>query len=386
MAGDRLYDPADPGFGGRAFEVYRVLRDHHPVYFCAGRNCHLLSRYEDVRAAASDPATFSSERTSISQGLLPMIQQMDPPEHDVLRRMGRRPFSPRRVAALEGRIRAVAAGLLDPLRSGQEVDLLRVLAAELPSRIMAELIGIPEERRPTFLEWTEAMVGADPHGEVDTTPFAGIYGEFAKLLAERRARRAADTMSELLEAEEDGWRLRDEELLGFCFQLVVAGNDTTMNLIGNGAVLLARDRELRHELARRPSLIPAAVEEILRLESPVQALPRRLTRAVSLHGVEVPAGSEVMLLFGSANRDDRVFPDPDRFDLGRRGARHLAFGHGTHYCLGAHLARLEARVAFEELLARFPDFALLGEPELVPSAWARARVAVPVALGRDGGA
>ncbi len=191
-------------------------------------------------------------------------------------------------------------------------------------------------------------------------------------------------MSYLLDAEEGGRRLRDEELLGFCFQLVVAGNDTTMNLIGNASVLLARDRGLRRTLAEGPERIPAAVEEMLRLESPVQALPRRLTREVSLHGVRIPAGAEVMLLFGSANRDDRVFADPDRFDLGRRGARHLAFGHGAHYCLGAHLARLEARVAFEELLRRFPDFALLEEPEFLPSAWARARAAVRVELGRDG--
>jgi cytochrome P450 len=209
-------------------------------------------------------------------------------------------------------------------------------------------------------------------------PAMNIYQEFARLLAERRAERRDDLMSALLDAEIDGQRLREDELLGFCFVLIVAGNDTTTNLIANGAVLLADHPDQRKLLVEDPRRIPAAVEEMLRCESPAQALGRIARRPVELHGTTIPEGALVKLVWGAANRDEREFDAPDRFDVGRNPARHLGFGHGIHFCLGAHLARLEARVAFEELLARLPDYALDGRPGWLTSIWARAHDAVRV--------
>ena len=185
-------------------------------------------------------------------------------------------------------------------------------------------------------------------------------------------------MSALLDAEIDGQGLSEEELLGFCFVLVVAGNDTTTNLVANGAVLLAEHPDERALLVKETARIPSAIEEMLRYESPAQALPRIARREVELHGTTIPAGAQVRLLWGSANRDERAFPDPDRFDATRDARGHLAFGQGIHFCLGAHLARLEARVAFEELLARIPDYRLAEPPTWRPSIWARAHPAVRV--------
>jgi hypothetical protein len=223
-----------------------------------------------------------------------------------------------------------------------------------------------------------------PQGQTQSqaiqSPAASIYAEFARLLDERRRRRRDDLMSALIDAELEGRKLTQEELLGFCFVLVVAGNDTTSNLIANGAVLLAEHPDQRRLLAEDPLLLPDAIEEMLRYESPAQALPRRLTRDVELHGRKLREGEQLFLLWGSANRDEREFEHADRFDVRRRIKRHLAFGQGIHFCLGKSLARLEARVAFEELLAGAPSFALDGPAPWLPSMWARAHARVPVAL------
>jgi cytochrome P450 len=254
-------------------------------------------------------------------------------------------------------------------------------ARHLPSRVIGDMIGVPPERREAFLRWTESMVavpGDASEGRDVRSAARKIYEEFALLLDERRRARRDDLMSALLDAEIDGERLGQEELLGFCFVLIVAGNDTTTNLIANGAILLAQHEEARRELVADAAGIEDAVEEMLRCESPAQALPRRATRDVRLHGVAIPEGAEVQLVWGAANRDEREFDDPDRFDVHRRIRRHLAFGQGLHFCLGANLARLEARVAFEELLARMPDYELEEAPRWVTSIWARSpeRVAV----------
>ena len=207
-----------------------------------------------------------------------------------------------------------------------------------------------------------------------------MYALISDLLVARRDEPADDLMSALLGADVDGERLSEEELLGFCFLLVIGGNDTTTSLLGNGVELLARHPDQRAALAADPSLVPDAVEEMLRIAAPTQALPRTVTRDVERHGVLIPAGSRVMLVWGAANLDDREFPDPDRFDVRRRIDRHLAFGHGAHFCLGAPLARLEARVALEELLRRHPRYELAEEPRRLTSSWARAFERVPVRL------
>ena len=376
-----VYDPAEPSFHERAHEIYRTLRDVHPVYHHEEQDWWALSRFEDVRRAANDPATFSSENTSIAVGLLPQIQSIDPPVHDGLRSLVNTAFTRSRVAAMEPRIREIARELIDRFAASGSCDLLLDYARHLPSLVIGEMIGVPASRRETFLHFTEAMVAATP-GKTQTEnvrhPAIGIYQEFTKLLEERRAERRDDLMSALIDAELGGRRLTQEELLGFCFVLIVAGNDTTTNLIANGAVLLARHPEQRERLVLEPARMERAVDEMLRYESPAQALPRIALRDVEMHGVTIPKGREVKLVFGAANHDEREFPDPERFDVDRVIPRHLAFGQGIHYCLGAKLARLEARVALEELLARVPDYALADEPRWLTSVWARAYAGVPV--------
>jgi hypothetical protein len=376
-----VYDPASPAFPDRAREIYRTLRDEHPVYRNEERGTWALSRYDDVRQAAADTATYSSERTSISMGLQPMIQQMDPPRHDALRSLLWMVFTPKRVAAMEPRVRELAGGLIDGFIEEGRCDLLHEFSSQLPSLVIGELIGIPPDRHKTFLQWTEALITANPEKQWESNPFESIYAEFAELLEERRRQRRDDLMSALIDAELDGQKLSQEELLGFCFLLVVGGNDTTTNLIANGTVLLAKHPDQRAELIRDAALIPAAVEEMLRYDSPTQALPRRATRDVELHGCKIREGEEVSLIWGSANHDDRRFDDPERFDIHRDDNRHLALGHGVHFCMGSHLARLEGRVAFEELLARVPDYVLEAEPAWQASAWARAYASVPIAFG-----
>jgi hypothetical protein len=373
-----VYDPVSEHFPDRAYEIYRELRDRHPLYRDEARGTWALSRYDDVRRAAADPATFSSEATSISMGLQPMIQQMDPPRHDALRSLLWKAFTPRRVAAMEPRVRELARELIESFAPRGRCDLLHEFASQLPSLVIGELIGIPAERRKAFLQWTEALITANPDREWEKNPFSSIYEEFGELLAERRRERKADLMSALIDAELDGHALSQEELLGFCFLLVVGGNDTTTNLIANGAVLLAKHPDSRAQLVRDPALIPAAVEEMLRYDSPTQALPRRATRDIDLHDRQIRKGEEISLIWGSANHDERRFEDPERFDIHRTDNRHLALGHGVHFCMGSNLARLEGRVAFEELLARIPDYEFDGEPIWQASAWARAHAAVPI--------
>jgi hypothetical protein len=376
-----LYDPSRDDFQDRLHAIYRTLRDEHPVWLEPQSGHWLLSRHDDVRAAALDPATFSSEGADISRGLLPMIQALDPPRHDALRALVSRAFTPTRVAALEPEIRRIARELLDGFSRAGSADLIAAFARQLPSRVIGALLGVPPERREAFLEWTDALVEASPSSELDErlrSPATSIYREFTGLLAERRAAPRDDLVSALLAAEIAGERLSEPELLGFCFVLIVAGNDTTTNLIGNGAVLLADHPDQRKQLVDEPARIPAAVEEMLRCESPAQALPRIARRDVALHGATIPRGAQVQLLWGAANRDERVFENAGRFDVRRDARRHLALGQGIHFCLGANLARLEASVAFEELLARIPEYRLAERPTWKKSIWARAHTAVRI--------
>jgi len=284
---------------------------------------------------------------------------------------------------MEPRVRRLADELLDALVDRDECDLVADFAEPLPGRIIAEMIGVPAERRETFLGHTRKMLATNPDLSITDAirePSERIYEEFARLLGERRTRPAEDLMSALLAAEIGGERLTEEEILGFCYQLIVAGNDTTTALIGNGAVLLAEHPEQRRRIAAEPDRIPAAVEEMLRFEPPAQALPRRSRREITLHGTTIPPEQRVLLVWGAANRDEREFPDPDRFDASRGARRHLAFGHGIHFCLGASLARLEARIAFETLLARFPTYRLVEPARWIGSRWARAHPEIRLVL------
>ena len=382
-AREASWDWSRPDFQERLYDLYRVLRDEQPLAKSPS-GFWAVSRFADVYAIASDTETFSSERTLISPpGLVPTIQSLDPPRHDRLRTLVSLAFTPSRVRAMEPRVRAVAEELMAKLLEAGRADLLAAYARHIPSRVIGELIGIPAERIPDFLHWTEAMVELPKdrtQSDAIKDPAASIYEEFAQLLDERRGARRDDLMSALIDAELDGRKLTQEELLGFCFVLVVAGNDTTTNLIANGAVLLAEHPEQRRLLAADPSLLPNAIEEMLRYEAPAQALPRRLTRDTTLHGETLREGEQLFLLWGSANRDEREFENAERFDVRREIKRHLAFGQGVHFCLGKSLAKLEARVAFEELLARAPEYELAGPAPWLPSMWARAHASVPVAF------
>ena len=355
-ASEIVYDPASEAFADRALDVYRALRDREPLHWSPYRKSWVVSRYDDVRALAADHETFSSERTSISLGLLPQIQQMDPPRHDELRNLLWRAFTPNRVAALEPRVRELARGLVDGFARDGRCDLLHEFASQLPSLVIGELIGIPPERRRAFLGWTEALITANPGKSWDTNPFQEIYQEFAKLLELRRSERRDDLMSALIDIEVEGEQLSQEELLGFCLLLGSAGHETTARLICNSAVTLFRHPDQRAELVADPTLLRNAVEEMLRFDPPSQVQGRWTTKPWTRHGVTIPEDVRVLLLTGAAHRDPSQFPDPDRFDIHRQLDRTVHFGQGHHLCLGKSLARQECRVAFEEILARFPDY------------------------------
>jgi cytochrome P450 len=365
-----VYDPTASDFQDGLHDVYRVLRDEHPVYHDPLNDSYSLSRFEDVWQAVHDPETFSSAGVAEAETLPGLIIYLDDPHHGWLRAIVSRAFTPKRIADLEPRVRELAAGLVGASVERGCCDVVHDLAAPLPSTVIAELLGVPAEHVASFRSWTEEFLGiASVDDFADAA--ANIFRLAGEILDARRRAPCDDLISALLAAEVDGVRLSDEDLLGFCFNLIIAGNDTTTSLIENGVSLLARHPDQRAELVEDPSLIPGAIEEMVRIDSPVQTLPRTSTREVELHGVTIPTGSRVQLVWGAANLDEREFTDPTRFDIHRTMVRHLGFGHGTHFCLGAALARLEARVVFEELLARAPDYEIDGEPLRYTSTWAR---------------
>ena len=378
MVSGVLYDPEAAASTAELYESYRILRDEHPVYEDPDGRFVALTRFADVAGAASDAATYSSEITANTTLVHPILAQLDPPRHTAMRRVILRAFTTSRVVEREAEIRAIAVGLLDRVVDADGFDLLGEFAALLPSIVMGRLIGIPDELVPTCRDISDLHMRRISQRDA-LVPMRMSDDLFRPLLAARRASPTDDLLSGLVTAEVDGRGLTDEELLGFCYLLLIGGNDTTTNWIGNAAVLFARHADVRTDLVRDPSLLPAALEEALRLESPTQVLPRRAACDVTRHGTRIAAGTRVLLVWGAANRDEREFADPERLDPRRPGARHLAFGQGIHFCLGAALARMEARVAFEELFRRMPAYELVAEPEPVRSSWALGYAHVPIA-------
>jgi cytochrome P450 len=355
------FDPYSSEFRVDPYPVYRALRDDDPVHYSERLGFWVLSRYEDILAALQDVATYSSAG-ALSVGApkevmdqVPMMMLLDPPRHNQLRALVNRAFTRRRVSELEPRIRDIARRLVDDFIEAGTCELVSQFSGPLPTTVIAELLGVPAEDGLMFREKSNAIV-TQGGGEMDFTPAMELMVYMGNAYEERRARPRDDLMSALLAAEIDGERLSQPELLGFAFLLLIAGNETTTNLIGNAMALLDRHPDQRRQLVEDPSLLPVAIEEFLRFESPVQGLSRTLLRDESLHGKEMREGEQVLLLYASANRDERRIEDPERFDIRRNEKSHLAFGFGTHFCLGANLARLEARIALEELLARLPDF------------------------------
>ena len=348
--------------------MYRALRDNDPVHSVEGAEHRdefwVLSRFGDVFDAARDTATFSSasgltvERgAGVDMGEATPIVFLDPPDHTAFRRLVGSGFTPRQVSAIEDDVRAFVIERLDQIAEGGGGDIVAELFKPLPSFVVAHYLGVPVEDRFHFDEWTDQIVAAAAQGRTDE-PDSGIgdlLAYFTDLIERRRLEPGDDMVSQLIAMGEDAVSIL--WILGFAFTMVTGGNDTTTGLLGGSTVLLHQHPDQRRRLVDDPSMIPAAVEELLRLTSPVQNLARTTTRDVELHGRTIPEGSKVLLSYGAANRDEREFgDDAESLDVGRNPARILTFSYGAHHCLGAAAARLQGRVALEELLARFPDY------------------------------
>ena len=350
------------------FPMYRALRDHDPVHRVEANgqtgSFWFLSRFEDVFTAVRDTDTFSSahgltvdpDAPGTQMGDATPIVFMDPPDHTTMRRLVSAGFTPRQVTELEDEIRAFVVEHLERLRMAGSGDIISGLFKPLPSFVVAHYLGVPPEDRTRFDGWTEQIVAAAAQGNIGATEgIADLLAYFSELIERRRSDPGDDMVSHLVQLGEEDVSLL--WVLGFAFTMVTGGNDTATGLLGGSAVLLTEHRDERRRLLEDPGLLPGAVEEFLRLTSPVQGLARTATRDVDVGGTVIPAGDKVLLGYGAANRDEREFgPTAEALDVGRDVARHLTFGYGAHHCLGASAARLQARIALEELLTRCPDF------------------------------
>jgi cytochrome P450 len=359
-----MYDPFSLETQLDPYPAYAQLLEHEPIYLNPERGFYALSRFADVQAAFRDWERFSSAGGVTVDDLLeitgPSFLTIDPPRHDALRDILKVPFRPGQIAELADAVRAHVDALVAEL--DDEVDVVEAFAQRLPVRVICDLMGFPVEDETMLRRWSDLILERLP--DDDRTPEAArgaaaeLRGYFLAQLAARRP--GDDDLVGLVAAGQvDGEPLPEEEQVGICFLLFEAGNSTTKSLLANAVHLLAAHDGERAWLLANPDRIAGAVEEILRFESPVQNMGRIAARDVELHGVTIPEGARVLLLIGAANRDPEVFESPDRLDLSRQPIRNLAFGDGIHHCIGAPLARLEARVALPALLARFPNYAVV---------------------------
>jgi len=364
------YDPLDPGLWRDPYPTYERLRDEDPVHYVEDRGFWVLSRFADVMAATCDTDAFSSahgltfEEDEITKlGLMPTLVMMDRPRHTLYRRLVNSMFTPRAVAEREDAVRAFTRSRLEHVVQMGEADFVAEVASPLPSFVVADYLGVPEHDRSAFGGWSSAIVSASASGNMLSAGKAvgELYAYFTALAAFKKDHPAHDMISVLLDSDVDGRPVTVEEILGFCFVMVAGGNDTASGLIGGTAALLSEHPDQRRLLTVDPERIPRAVEELLRFLSPVQGLSRTSTREVAVgppeRAVTIPAATKVHLLFASANRDPREFgSDAGTLDVTRTVARTVAFSSGPHHCLGAAAARLEGRVAIEELLRWAPGF------------------------------
>ena len=334
------------------FPWYRFMRESQPIRYEPRYGGWQVFRYDEVLRVLSDYAVFSSAFGG--QGPLgSSLISMDPPRHRQLRNLVTQAFTPRAVAQLSGRITAIVNDLLDRVITAGRMDVIDDLAYPLPVIVIAEMLGIPQEDRQRFKIWSDAVVGASyPEGG---NPQAEMSAYFLNMIEQRRHEAKDDLITALLNAQIDGQHLNQQELLGFCVLLLVAGNETTTNLIGNAFLCFDEHPEVMEQLRAEPALMPGAIEEVLRYRSPVQFMYRRAIADVTLDGHNIRAGQEVLAWIGSANRDERQFPNPDLFDIKRTPNRHIAFGHGIHFCVGAPLARLESKIALTLMLERLQE-------------------------------
>jgi len=365
---DLYYDPFDTEIDKDPHPVWRRMRDEAPLWFNERHGFFALSRFDDVEKGLVDWDTYRSGKGStlemIKAGIeMPpgMILMEDPPLHDAHRGLMSRVFTPKKMNALEPKVREFCARSLDPLVGAGRFDFIADLGAQMPMRTIGMLLGIPEQDQEAIRDRLDAGLRIEAGEEyVPPTDFGG-FEMFADYIEWRADNPSDDLMTELLNAEFDDEtgtrrRLTREEVLVYIMLLAGAGNETTTRLIGWTGKLLAEHPDQRHEIVADRSLIPGAIEEVLRYEAPSPVQARWVTRDAEHHGRVVPKDSIMLLLNGSANRDDRHFPDGDRFDIHRTIDHHVSFGYGIHFCLGAALARLEGRVALDEVLNRFPDW------------------------------
>lgn len=385
----------DPDFyAGDPFPLYERLRREAPVVWNPDPGYWALSRHAEVMEVSKDAERFCSGKgiltfeIGVEYPSPPTMMHTDPPEHTRYRTLVWPAFAPSRMRALEPRIRQRAVGLIDRITSGEAFDVVETVAIEYPLMIIAELLGIPDEDWPRFYEWSEASIPQDDG--LTEAQRAEARAEMQRYLMEVTTARRGDPRDDLVsvlanveiaDAEEGSESLTDDELIMFLNQLLVAGNETVRNTISAGMWAFAESPEQWRRLADDRSLVPSSVEEWLRWTTAVIAFMRTATVDTTLGGVEIAAGDPVLMLYASANRDETVFgTDADRFDVGRSPNPHVAFGFGTHFCIGAALARMEARILLEELLARFPTIAPAGEIQRSHSNVIAGVTAAPVVL------
>ena len=395
------YDPFSPVFQADPFPVYRWMRDEAPVFYSEKWNWWALSRFDDVRTAALDPATYLSfegidiDDTAKDQNPPGFLPNVDNPRHDQIRAVVQPPLLPGRVGERADIIRGTVRRLIDAWRHRGTVDLAQELAWPLPNEVFFDLLGLPESGpdRARLERWVHELKDRKPD-DARLTPLAkaataGIQSYFVDLLNERRRNPRADLVTHLVNAEIGGVPFADEhihdasEIMGLMLVLFLGGVESTAGLVGTLFKLLAENPDQREILRANPELIPDAVEEAIRIATPLQLVGRTTSREVTLHGVTIPAGGRVVLVYGAANRDERRFADPDRFDVTRGKQRHLGFGEGMHGCIGAPLARLEAKIALEEALPFMGDYTVTDVPERYKTTpnmyvWEHLHLAFPV--------
>ena len=388
---DLYYYPYDVAINADPYPVYRRLREEVPLYYNEAHDFYAVSRYDDVERGLKDPDTFPSSRGAILELIKAGIEMPpgtlifeDPPIHTIHRKLLSRVFTPKRVSALEPKIREFCAHSLDPLVGAGSFDFVADLGAPMPMRVISMLLGIPDSDQEAVRHRVDSNIRTKPGEPMEVSAnFADgeMFGDYIDWRAEHPS---DDLMTDLLNAEfedETGTvrRLTRDEVLTYTFVVAGAGNETTTRLIGWAGKVLAEHPDQRRELVSDPALIPNAIEELLRYEPPPPHVGRYVGRDVELHGQIMPAGSAALFLVGSANRDDRRFPDGDRFDIHRKTGGHLTFGYGIHFCLGASLARLEGRIALDEVLKRFPEWEVdYDGAKLAPTSTVRGWETMPV--------
>lgn len=377
----RLLDGAF--YAGDPHRHFAWLREHEPVYWDSSGEVWGISLHEDVAEVSRHPDRFCSGRSSRPDAPpIPSMINLDDPPHRRRRGLVSKGFTPRRVAAHEPRIRQLCRELLARVRERERFDFVREVAAPLPMEMIGDLLGIEPEDRSRLQRWSDDLIAgtsasAPPAALAAAIAAFGEWSEYARRVIEERRRgrtpgrgpgpQGEDLMSVLVHAEIDGRRLSEDDLIQEGLLILVGGNETTRHVITGGCEALLRHPDQRRWLAEDPGRIPTAVEEMLRWVTPIQNMNRTATRDVSLRGRTIREGDKVLLLYPSANRDERVFREPFRFDVRRDPNPHLAFGLGAHFCLGASLARLELRVLFEELLTTLPDLELASDEPLAAS-------------------